>query len=72
MICFHHVTTFQVLSSLVILKHAWKQDFFLQAQLVQEEPVLARTTPYILTSLIFKLNYLVTDLVLCPLSSHRI
>jgi hypothetical protein len=28
MTCFHHVTTFQVLSPLVILKHACKQDFF--------------------------------------------
>ena len=63
MICYYHVTAFQVLSSLVILFHAWKQDFFFQAQLVEEEPALARTTLYIMISLTVKLNCLVTDWV---------
>jgi len=37
------------------------KTFFLHAQLIEEEPVLARITGYILLSLIFKLNCLVTD-----------
>jgi hypothetical protein len=48
MIHFHHETTFQVLTSFLILTRSWTQDrISLHAQLVEEEPMLASTIPQI-------------------------
>jgi hypothetical protein len=46
MINFHHRTAFQVLLCSVIFTHISTQNrMFLEAQLVDEEPVLGKTTP---------------------------